>query len=144
LTVTPESEQGIDSPEVEIDIPDENSKADKEKSKIAQSKVRNATLESHIPIPQTQETEITDQEMFRSERMKSVPNSNSIENVIAILEKKGVMKHPLPLCCLPKIPLGRSFLYTCKRGVMQFVVIKPITVRLNSLKPRYTKLKLDF
>lgn len=38
----------------------------------------------------------------------------------------GSIKHPCPLCCLPPIQLGSKFMRSCKKGCLQFVVIKPI------------------
>merc|ERR1712137_151014 len=48
------------------------------------------------------------------------------DNLIAILEEKPYQSHPWPFCCLPPLPTGRKFYLTCKRCVMQFVLIKPI------------------
>ena len=38
----------------------------------------------------------------------------------------GSIRHPWPLCCLPPIQLGSKFMRSCKKGCLQFVVIKPI------------------
>lgn len=38
----------------------------------------------------------------------------------------GSIKHPYPLCCLPPIQLGSQFMRSCKKGCLQFVVVKPI------------------
>eukprot|EP01118_Nematostelium_gracile_P010855 TRINITY_DN3797_c0_g1_i1.p1 TRINITY_DN3797_c0_g1~~TRINITY_DN3797_c0_g1_i1.p1 ORF type:complete len:364 (+),score=58.92 TRINITY_DN3797_c0_g1_i1:3-1094(+) len=41
-----------------------------------------------------------------------------------LLETKSVMNHPTPLCCLTFKP-GKTFLFYCKFGVLQFTLIKP-------------------
>ena len=38
----------------------------------------------------------------------------------------GSIRHPWPLCCLPPIQLGSKFMRSCKKGCLQFVVVKPI------------------
>ncbi|EFA83883.1 transmembrane protein 184C [Heterostelium album PN500] len=53
-------------------------------------------------------------------------------DVIELLHTKEPLAHPFPLgYCLPKIRLGRSFLKTCKRFVLQFVFVKPIIALIS-------------
>jgi Organic solute transporter Ostalpha len=48
-------------------------------------------------------------------------------NFVANLELKPQVKHIFPLCCLPTCwKMGADFIFTCKRGVLQFVVLRPI------------------
>lgn len=112
-----------DESEVPIDVLEDEKLPEKIEPRIT------LPTEVQIPIPQADQPEQLDVEEEGAQnlhRMKVVPNSNSLENVIAILETKEKLSHPIPICCLPKITPGRSFLYACKRGVMQFVIIKPI------------------
>lgn len=116
----------FDPSEVEVDIPGDKP----EKPDPAENKTELPT-EIAIPIPQEPTASANgsvEEEGAHLYRMKPVPNAGSLENVIAILETKGTMKHPIPVCWLPTITLGRSFLYACKRGIMQFVIIKPTVV----------------
>jgi len=41
------------------------------------------------------------------------------------LSNQGTMRHPWPLCCLPRVRLGEKFLRRCKIGALQFVIGKP-------------------
>jgi len=52
-------------------------------------------------------------------------------NLIAILEEKPYQSHPWPFCFLPPLRTGKSFYLTCKRCVMQFVLLKPILTLLT-------------
>jgi hypothetical protein len=45
---------------------------------------------------------------------------------LKMIRNPGMIKQPVPLCCLPHIKTDNHFLRTCKRGVIQFVVIKPL------------------
>ena len=53
------------------------------------------------------------------------------ECCLAMAQNPGSIKHPFPLCCLPPVQLGSNFLRACKRGCLQFVVIKPIFACLS-------------
>lgn len=46
--------------------------------------------------------------------------------VIDGIKEKGLMKHPVPFCCCPKIALGTEFVLNMKRTTLQFVVVKPL------------------
>jgi hypothetical protein len=48
------------------------------------------------------------------------------ECCLAMANNPGSINHPCPLCFLPPIQLGSNFLRACKRGCLQFVVIKPL------------------
>lgn len=61
---------------------------------------------------------------------KSGPNENE-NRVVEILERKEITSHPKPTCCFPKFKPGKKFLYTCKRCVYQFIIIKPLGVRYS-------------
>jgi len=43
------------------------------------------------------------------------------------------LRHPCPLCCLPPMPRDGTFLRRCKRGVLQFVILKPVTAALSAV-----------
>ena len=48
------------------------------------------------------------------------------ECVTRIAQSPGSIRHPWPLCRLRPIPLNSKFLRWCKKGALQFVIIKPI------------------
>eukprot|EP01006_Ploeotia_vitrea_P060429 TRINITY_DN75895_c0_g1_i1.p1 TRINITY_DN75895_c0_g1~~TRINITY_DN75895_c0_g1_i1.p1 ORF type:complete len:430 (+),score=40.71 TRINITY_DN75895_c0_g1_i1:21-1310(+) len=52
---------------------------------------------------------------------------------VAVLQEKGSMKHPFPLCCLKPLQLGEKFLTICRRLVVQFMLINPITTLVASI-----------
>ena len=66
----------------------------------------------------------------RKKRTKLETTSNKQQEeedkVVEIMERKGKMKHMIPLCCLPPITPGRSYFRLCKRLIYQFVLIKPL------------------
>nr|XP_002127885.1 transmembrane protein 184C-like [Ciona intestinalis] len=43
------------------------------------------------------------------------------------LGNKPQRKHIFPFCCLPPWPMGGIFIQTCKRGVLQYTLIRPVT-----------------
>ena len=47
-----------------------------------------------------------------------------------MIECKPGVKHLFPLCFLPPCVGGRRFLDRCKHGILQYVVIRPITTFL--------------
>jgi len=57
--------------------------------------------------------------------------TSSESKIVEILERKPISGHPFPTCCFPKFKPGKKFLYTCKRSVYQFVVIKPLMAVLT-------------
>jgi hypothetical protein len=42
------------------------------------------------------------------------------------IENEGLLKLPCPLCCFPASPRDARLLRICSRGVLQFVIIKPL------------------
>ena len=51
--------------------------------------------------------------------------------VVEGIKEKGLMKHPSPFCCCPKIALGAEFIKNMKRTTLQFVVLKPLMALLS-------------
>ena len=47
------------------------------------------------------------------------------------METLDAMPHPPPLCCLEPVKLNGAFLRDCKRGAIQFVVIKPFMAAVS-------------
>jgi Organic solute transporter Ostalpha len=52
-------------------------------------------------------------------------------NIIRILKSKEPLSHPIPLCCLPRIELGKKFFQLCKVMILQFVLAKPFFALLS-------------
>mmetsp|Transcript_72966 Transcript_72966/g.116377 ORF Transcript_72966/g.116377 Transcript_72966/m.116377 type:complete len:528 (+) Transcript_72966:3-1586(+) len=52
-------------------------------------------------------------------------------NCVALISLKPDLKHPFPLCCLPRMSLNVRFLRFCKQSVIQFIMVKPIMAVLN-------------
>ena len=44
-----------------------------------------------------------------------------------IIDSKPQVKHLFPFCNLPPMVGGRTFLYRCKHGIFQYIVIRPLT-----------------
>lgn len=47
-----------------------------------------------------------------------------------VIDTKPRVKHLIPLCCLKPMPGGRTFLYHCKHGILQYALLRPITTFL--------------
>jgi hypothetical protein len=47
--------------------------------------------------------------------------------IVALSEKRYKGVHPAPCCLLPMFPLDKSFYVQCKRMVLQYALMKPIT-----------------
>eukprot|EP00753_Platysulcus_tardus_P009205 PLAT1849.3.p1 GENE.PLAT1849.3~~PLAT1849.3.p1 ORF type:complete len:356 (-),score=166.70 PLAT1849.3:77-1144(-) len=56
-----------------------------------------------------------------------------------VLELKAPMRHPPPLQCLSRIPLGARFLRRARQGILQFVLVKPLTAAIALLLHAYGK-----
>jgi len=48
------------------------------------------------------------------------------DNCMRRFSEKPDLRHPYPLCCLPRLNLNVLFLRFCKQGTLQFVIIKPV------------------
>ncbi|XP_056649204.1 transmembrane protein 184C [Diorhabda sublineata] len=55
----------------------------------------------------------------------------------ASLELKPQVKHIFPLCCLPEWEMGRPFVYTCKHGILQYTIIRPLTTAISIVCKSY-------
>ena len=53
--------------------------------------------------------------------------------VVAGIAERPKLKHPIPLCCLPKMQMNHGFIQWCKRGTLQFVILKPLTAVISLL-----------
>jgi hypothetical protein len=51
--------------------------------------------------------------------------------VIMGIREQPQLKHPIPLCCLPRMRLDHVFIQWCKRLTLQFVFIKPLTAIIS-------------
>lgn len=58
--------------------------------------------------------------------MVTFVQSTQQQDVGVLLETKPRLAHPMPLCFLPRIKLGRRFLRHCYQYILQFVFIKPV------------------
>ena len=50
-----------------------------------------------------------------------------------VIDCKPDVKHIFPFCCMPPIKGGRHFINTCRHGMLQYIVIRPITTFLALL-----------
>jgi len=50
--------------------------------------------------------------------------------VVEGIKDKGLMAHPKPCCCWPKMRLGVDFIVAMKRTTLQFVILKPLMAML--------------
>lgn len=51
-------------------------------------------------------------------------------NLQQYIDDKPAPHHLFPLCCLPICTGGKSFMLSCKHGILQYVVIRPITTMI--------------
>lgn len=47
-----------------------------------------------------------------------------------VIDCKPHVEHLFPMCFLPPMPGGRRFLRICRHGMIQFIIIRPITTFL--------------
>lgn len=47
------------------------------------------------------------------------------------LELSPQVHHMFPLCCLPDWEMGREFVHMCKHGILQYVVVRPISTLIS-------------
>lgn len=47
-----------------------------------------------------------------------------------LIDCKPSANHLFPFCCLPPLPGGRRFILFCRHGMIQYIIIRPITTFL--------------
>jgi len=70
-------------------------------------------------------------------KIKSLNINDDEERLIAIVSSKLETKYPIPFCYLQPFKPSRIFLLNCRRGILQFVIIKP-TLALLAVFLNYT------